>query len=178
MKCIYEEIAGIAEKYLGIGEIGTNDGFNNKEFEQNMISVGWKREQAWCTYFAELVWKEAYRNYKQQSILNELDMLFSGSATATYNSFSKSNWEVGPIPMLGSIVIFQKYKLGKPTWMGHAGIVIGNDDKIFFSIEGNTGNGANNRDGDGIYDKKRPLDFSKKENGLVLINFIYPKQIV
>ena len=58
---IGDKIVEIAMNYLGQEEVSGNMGFEDDEFEKKMKAVGWEKGQAWCAYFAELVWKEAYK---------------------------------------------------------------------------------------------------------------------
>ena len=79
-----EEIVKIAKKYIGQTETQNNSGFNDKLFEQRMKDTGWIKGASWCSFFCELVWKEAYVG---TPIFNEIEKLFSGSATATFKNF-------------------------------------------------------------------------------------------
>jgi hypothetical protein len=75
-------------------------------------------------------------------------------------------------PQVGSIVIWNH--VGTPN--GHTGIVVGlNEDGTFDTIEGNTGPGRNvERNGDGVYRKRRKLVFQGKPKSMVVVGFIDP----
>ena len=163
------KVVEIANSYVGEREKLNNSGFIDSEFEERMDKVGWKTGQAWCAYFSELVWKEAYPDNK------ELDKLFSAGAVATYTNFAASkNFVCDKVPEAGAVVIWQYYKNGMPHWSGHAGIVEFIEGNTIHTIEGNT-NAAGGREGIEVAKKIRPLDFEPKDKGLVLKGFIKPK---
>lgn len=170
---IGKEIVRIAKSYIGKTEKPGNAGFTDAEFEKKMTAVGWIKLQAWCSYFTELVWKEAYSGHPE--ILADLNRLFAASATATYKNFDLDpNWEVGPEPRIGAIAIW-RHGIG---WQGHAGIdtSLGANNK-FATIEGNT-NDMGGREGYIVDDKDtRKLNAPFTKTGLNLIGFIYPKAV-
>ena len=175
---INTRIKVVASLYIGQKEIIGNKGFENAVFEDKMESCGWDVGQAWCAYFTELVWKEAYELYKPE-VIPVLDKLFSAGAVKTFNNFNKSpKFQTSKNPAVGAVVIWQYYKNGKPHWSGHAGIVsesvVGLGNK-FKTIEGNT-NSQGGREGIEVAEKTRLLDFSPKTRGLVLKGFIYPQE--
>ena len=166
-----DKIIEAAYTFLNQKEIPENAGWQDKSFEAKMISIGWRYGQAWCAYFAELVWKYAYAD--NPFMVQRLDALFNGSAMKTYSNFKESEFKVDKTPEKGSVVIWNLFENGEPTWKGHAGIVINCEGVVLSTIEGNTGN-KNQREGDGVYEKTRLLDFINKENGLTLVGFIHP----
>jgi hypothetical protein len=44
-----------ASKYIGIKEIGNNAGFSDKIFEAQMYKTGWRKGQAWCSWFVSFI---------------------------------------------------------------------------------------------------------------------------
>lgn len=176
---IQVSILETAYLYEGYQELEGNSGFKNDIFQQKMEAVGWDKGQAWCSYFAELVWKEAYGKI-DSSIISELDKLFSANAVQTFENFKNAGWETGKIPFAGDIAIWAYYKNGKPKkngiWtLGHAGIVLFKINFGFKAIEGNT-NSEGGREGIEVAEKQRSLDF-KNKNGLRLLGFVKPKEI-
>ena len=172
---INELILYNARKFLGQQEIKGNQGFKDKDFQEKISECGWLKGQAWCAYFAELAWKEAYRVHDKEKV-KILNKLFSAGAVKTYNNFRKSDFIVDKIPEEGSVVIWQNYRDGKPHWTGHAGIVykIYSDDSARFeTIEGNS-NSRGGREGIEVAKQLRELNFEPKERGLVLKGFIHP----
>lgn len=155
----------VAIKYLGQTEKTGNMGFNDPAFEKKMEAVGFSKGQAWCAYFAELVFKEAYSER-----LQELDKLFSASAVQTYRNFRDASYPISNVPQPGMLAIWQMQKDGKPHWSGHAGIVVSvNSVNDFESIEGNT-NDHGGREGYIVARKSRTT--KKVKNGLQVLGFI------
>ena len=180
---IVKEILECALLFDGIKEVGNNEGFEkrffkkyNMTFQELMVTVGWKRGQAWCAYLSELIWKLAYLQF-DVSIVYQLEKLFSGSAVQTYMNFKDSkDFVCSNVPVKGAVVIWVLYKNGKVTNSGHAGIVISVTDTVIETIEGNT-NKSGSREGDQVAKKTKIVDFSLKENGLNLLGFIHPKKV-
>jgi len=167
---IQKIIKAKAISFIGQEEILGNLGFKDSEFQDYMETVGWEEAQAWCAYFAELVWKLAYAEI-DSTYINILDKLFSGSAVATYGNFSKSDFGTSMEAGIGDVVIWQKYKHGKPHWSGHAGIVVDiiNDD-TYKTVEGNT-NDKGGREGYIVSEKE--CDYNNRGT-LRLKGFIKP----
>ena len=171
---IRERIINAATAYLGFTEKPGNSGFTDAGFERRMKEVGWQKSQAWCAYFGELVWKEAYQ--ESFTILKKLNECFSGSATATFRNFDiDGTFPTSQHPSLGALAIY-RYGVG---WQGHLGIVIRVDDldKRLANIEGNT-NSAGGREGFEVAKKGRLIKppFSKK--GLNLVGYVHPIEII
>jgi hypothetical protein len=171
-KELQNKVIDTALGYVGMQEIKGNLGWTSESFESKMESVGWKPTHAWCAYFSELVWSEVYDAH---GVSSELDDLFSGSATKTYRQFEGAGWNVGTVPVPGSVVIWRLVKGGKPSWKGHAGILIDFNDAYMTTVEGNT-NADGSREGEVVAKKRRKYHF-KVNNGLELVGFIYPPGI-
>ena len=162
------QAATVARQYIGEHEKPQNSGFMSSTFEVKMKSVGWDRGQAWCAYFTELVWKEAFPDYFQL-----LDELFSASAVNNWKIFSNHRDFICDREFrIGCLCIWQMYMNGKPHWTGHMGI--GSSlivPENFLSIEGNT-NSYGGREGVEVAERNRSLNFEPKEHGLVLLGFV------
>lgn len=156
----------VASQYIGQTEIKGNMGFKDPCFEEKMKAVGFQDGHAWCAYFTELVFKEAYPEK-----FDELDKLFSASAVQTFKNFQKASYLIGNVPQKDSLVIWQTMKEGRPHWTGHAAIVskVINQD-TFESIEGNT-NLAGSREGIMVNTRTRKV-LPEIKNGLKVIGFI------
>jgi hypothetical protein len=168
------KIISTAKNYVGMQEIKGNLGWTDSWFEEKMEQVGWKATHAWCAYFTELVWSEVYDEITDHR--KKLDTYFSGSATRTYRKFKNAGWEVGKQPLPGAVVIWCNVKNGEEQWTGHAGIVTAVHDDHIETVEGNT-NAAGSREGEVVAEKTRKYKW-KVENGLQLVGFIYPPNIV
>lgn len=165
-------IKDCALKYVGQKEKVNNSGFKDSEFENRMKAVGFNSGQAWCSYFSELVWKEVY-SIQRPEIIQELDKLFSASATATWKNFDLDpTYMTSNVPVVGSLVVWRH----GTDWKGHIGIVTEITGTGFKSVEGNT-NAAGGREGIEVAVKDRKLDYTVKANQLNLIGFILPKLI-
>lgn len=155
----------IAKKDLGKKEKPGNGGWYDEYLQKEMEKDGWSKGMAWCAFIVEKWVEEAYP-WKEEA----LDKLFSGSAVLTFRNFKKAGYKISKTPVLGSIVVWQKYKQGVPHWSGHAGIVSEViSDKEFKSIEGNT-NSKGSREGNIVAEKHRKI--MKFETGLNVLGFI------
>src|SRR5690606_36384354 len=158
--------AHVAHKYLGRTEKPGNSGFTDADFERRMKETGWQKGQAWCAYFAELVFKEALPEK-----FDEFDRLFSGSAVQTFNNFINAGYKASSIPQLGHLAIWQRCNDGKWHWSGHVGIVSAvMNNHSFITIEGNT-NDRGGREGYIVAEHVR-LTTSRPKFGLHLKGFI------
>jgi hypothetical protein len=154
-----------ARKDLGKKEKPGNGGWYDQYLEKDMKADGWSKGMAWCAFIVEKWAEQAYPNQEKK-----LDKLFSGSAVLTFKNFQKAGYKISKTPVLGSIVIWQKYQGGVPHWSGHAGIVSEViSDREFTSIEGNT-NAAGGREGNVVAEKHRKI--VKLDTGLNVLGFI------
>jgi hypothetical protein len=162
------KIIQVASKYLGQKE-GSGNTFDAQTPLGKLVkAAGQNNGEAWCAYFAEGVCLEAYPERKDQ-----IQKLFSASAVQTFARFKDAKFVISQYPVLGSIVIWQRFKEGQPTWQGHVGIVSKVISNVNFeSIEGNT-NSAGSREGDSVQVKKR--DTIRKDHGLNVLGFIVLK---
>lgn len=155
----------VARKYVGMKENEGNKFDESTILGQALHKAGQKDGEAWCAYFAEAVFCEAFPDR-----IHELRKLFSASAVQTFNNFQTEKFPVTDTPITGSLVIWRRYKDGKEQWQGHVGIVSKvNPDGSFYSIEGNT-NSAGSREGDSVQEKlRKPI---KTDNGLNILGFV------
>lgn len=154
-----------AKKYIGQKEGAGNKFDENTPLGKILKEAGHKDGEAWCCYFAEAVFCESFPAQNA-----ELRKLFSASTIQTFQNFKEAGYEVTDIPKVGSLVIWQRYKDGKPTWQGHAALVTKvNPDGSFQTIEGNT-NSAGSREGDSVQEKVRKI--IRTENGLNVLGFV------
>lgn len=161
-----DEIVKKALSFVGQKENGANNsGFEDPEFEELLRSFGWLPGQNWCAY--------AQMAVLQGLIPEDKFKLLSPSVNSIYWNFKSYNKKcIVKTVEIGHLAIFQVYKNGKPTWMGHIGLVTSIvDDITFKSAEGN-GNSKGGSRGDEFVNIPRKLDFSPKKNGLVLRELI------
>lgn len=150
-----------AKRWLNVVERGGN---NRGEIIQMFQKAADNRAngEPWCAAFVyycvdmtrQLLW---HLSYRVDRVLPQTEHCLT-MWRMTPPEFKAQN------PSLGHVVIWQ---LGS-SMNGHCGIVIGSDKDHFFTIEGNTGSG-DQREGDGVYLKKRPRGgFGKfKEVGFI-----------
>jgi len=137
-----------------------------KDLGEILLKAGQKDGEAWCCYFAEAIFCEAY----PQSEVS-LRKLFSASCVQTFKNFTAKGFSTGMIPKPNALMIMQNYKDGAPLMTGHAGIVDSvNQDGTWYSIEGNTNDGGS-REGDSVQLKHRAN--IRKLKGLNLLGFVY-----
>lgn len=171
---VNERILRIAASYIGKDEESGNMGWVDEEFEKKMTDRGWKRSEAWCAYFAELVWHEAYA--LNLPVQLDISKLFSGSAVETFRNFSKeSDWKVDHTPEPGAIAVFQKYKDGEPHWSGHVAIVEKEVNGVICTIDGNS-NPSGGREGYTVARVQRVMNFKPIASGMILLGFIHPQK--
>jgi hypothetical protein len=161
------DVIRVASSYVGQTETPNNSGFKDSVFQKKMEEVGWEKTLAWCSYFAELVFKEAACDAETKK---KLGKLFSGSATTTYKNFElDGTYKTGKEPKPGALAIY-RHGTG---WQGHAAIVVGIPDKtIFKTVEGNT-NDVGGREGYIVARKNRYWKKPFTPTGLNLVGFIY-----
>lgn len=169
---IGDRIAQIAKSYIGQTEIPGNKGFTNKEFQKKMEAVGFKMTNAWCMFFCELVWKEAYG--AKHSLFTAIDKLFSASALSSYYNFSGADgWLVDKNPAVGAVMCF-KHGIDPRKWEGHGCIVTDLlTDKKVKTVDGNT-NDQGGREGYIVAQKTRSYGNPPTAKGLNFLGFIHP----
>lgn len=167
---IRNAIVRIAKGYIGQREIGTNEKFVSTDFENKMKSVGWSRGNAWCNFFADLVWKEAYQEVGSKNPkINEFylnlfnsftpgRMPLAGSCETTFRNMKAKGYAEEYIPgrtiiKPGDMIFY------KQSHISIAGAVSKNG---FESIDGNYG-----QEGDGKvnYQALRTNKYIEKYHG-------------
>jgi hypothetical protein len=158
-----------ARKYIGQKELPgnkfTDDPKVSGDLGERIKKAGQKDGEAWCAYFVEAVLRESFPDRS-----TEIDKYISASAVKTFENLEKAGYTISKKPVVGYIVVWQKYKGGKPTWQGHIGFCsqVINDNK-FKSIDGNT-TGEGSREGNQVAEK--PGSLSVKSDGLNVMGFI------
>ncbi len=157
----------IAKEYLGKLEKPLNTGFQDPEFEKDMITLGeWANGYSWCCCFSQICFRKAY-----PELSTELKKLFDPGTITTFQNFKKAGYVISSIPVAGNLVIWQDYKDGKGTDHGHAGIVTEVLSNFTFkSIEGNTSGDKPTRNGDRVAIHTHST--GHKPDGLNVLGFI------
>jgi len=156
-------LAAVAKTHIGITEQGGDNRGQMVERFQKAVD-GRAMSEAWCLAF---VW---HCIYQAQYLLQEIMMQTFAILPRTYpTEHVQTMWRKSPKiqriyePAPGALFIWGHYKFGKATGAGHLGIitqVLGNNEVK--TVEGNTGkpNGEVIRDGDGVYEKVRNINYS------------------
>lgn len=158
----------LVRKYEGVTELPPNKGFKQTWFQKQMQKIGWYIGAPWCSFAVKVFWTELHGEQQAKGI--------SGSALKTYLKFEQFK---NAKPEVGGLVVWRMYKKGKPTSMGHIGLVVDVDgDFTYDSLEGNT-SAKLERDGQGIFLKTHTIKWEStsrlkesKKTGLVLLGFI------
>lgn len=157
--------------YVGRTEKKGNSGFHDAGFQKEMEAAGWYNGGAWCAFWANMVWRKAFKS--NEALYKLTAKLDSGSAMQTFKNYQKDGtFETGDTPRLGAKVIWSNGK--GPS--GHQGIVIGVNlaTNTMTTVEGNT-NAAGSREGDCVAIKLRTIERPFKETGLNVVGYVYPQ---
>ena len=171
---IADEIIKIATAYAyaGIKEIEPNQGFTDKNYQKDILGVGWYPSAEWCAFSAILDWKKGYVNNPE--IWAKFNLLKSGNSQEMLKNCRRDVfWPTGEIPRPGCIVIWQN---GNSFVSGHAGVCIGVNGNHFTTVEGNTipaGNPGNEREGYTIAVHVHTLGLPHVQSGLNYDRSIY-----
>ena len=143
-----------SEQFVGVKEEGgNNQNFSNLELKGLLLSAGWKRGQAWCSYMVKALLDDCLipntiTGWSPTSY-NKNDVIY------TNGKFKKDHNENDILVMSLS---YNKFKKDKARFkgIGHTGIVGEIRQTNVLTYEGNTSDDGG-RDGDGFYKKIRPL---------------------
>ncbi len=174
MSNFIQNIVSVSMAHVNQQETKNNSGFKDPNFEKKMKWVGWLKGHPWCSYFVELVYKEAnIKTSNSKEIEALLDSLFSGSVAKTFNNFktfiAKNNkfFKISNTPKKGSIVIWRSKT--NPLF-GHTAVIVDvKSNNEFVTVEGNT-NDEGGREGYEVAVRKRNMS----GNGYKLVGFIEP----
>jgi hypothetical protein len=163
-------IVRIAKSYIGQTALDGDKGFENAEFQSKMQSVGWTIGSAWCNYFADLVWKEAYQEVgaKNPTVKNTFlntfksfnpgSMPLTGYSPTTFSNMKKLGYAEDYIPKRtiikpGDIVYYS---------ISHISIAGTVNENGFESIDGNYGS---TQGGSVRYQALRTEGYATREHG-------------
>lgn len=164
---IGERIINVANSYLINNNIAQSDNYNSYWLREKKDAFGWNDAYATHSYFAEIVWKEAYGIDSRES--QWIDKLFSPSPIATHTNFRGSkHFRTGISPHLGAIAVWRN------GWHGYMGIVstVYPDGNLFDMIIGQWENGKVRVN----LHFSRDADTEYKKDGYNLVGFVYPKE--
>ncbi len=182
-KEIGARIVVAAAPFVGLTEIRSNDKWDNLSTKQHdpiadelraaLVRVGWQSGWPYCAAFCEAVWSIAYQGRAE---LDKVRKMLTPGCLLSWRNAVESGW-TSTHPQVGAIGIMRKGE----SESGHAFIVRAVQGLDLYTIEGNTspapGSPEADREGDGVYAKKRILSF-KPTSQLHLIGFILPCKAV
>lgn len=163
-------ITNVAAGYVGYQEIQQNQGFEHPVFQKLIKQMEWMPGLSWCSFFCELVYYEVYDHLR-----DEIEDIFSASATQTWLNFKRSDWTTSNVPVNGALAVWQKYQRGKADWRGHIAVVESFTKDTITTIDGNS-NSDGSSNGYEVARVKRVMNWNEN-NGLRLLGFIIPKEI-
>ena len=136
------------------------------ELRAALVATGWQPGWPYCAALVEACWRAGYRGRPELPVICQS---ITPSAMGTFENFERLG-RITKRPEPGAIMLMQHGN----SWQGHAGIVRALEGNTLVTYEGNTSPGAGlSREGDGVYLKRKPLDFTKK-SGLWLRGFVNP----
>jgi len=128
-----------ANRFVGVEEIGNNQGFFNPTFQKLLQNVGWKPGNQWCGFFAKMVYTNSLKP-KHKELAKKL---MNGSTQLTLKNFKNDKsglFEISDKPKKGGLVIWQSLK---DKTRGHIGVIAKTfRNKGFQTIEGNSNIGG------------------------------------
>jgi hypothetical protein len=163
------KVLEISRKYLGNQELPGNKFIDDPKVEKDLGELikkaGQNDGEAWCCYFAEAMFCEAFPEQEAK-----LRKLFSASCVKTFENFVRAGYTVSQKPVKGALAIYRKCTNGMATVKGHAGICEEvYSDTTYRNIEGNT-TAAGVREGKYVNEKDRTTKMVA--TGLNLMGFI------
>jgi hypothetical protein len=160
--------------YLKNGKLAENAKFVDATFQAMLKGVGWIDGLAWCAFFVK-VFLMSFYSFDSAWINKNLT---GGALNNLYtiealNSRGFKTWVASRKndPQIGDIVV---WKSTTDSSKGHTGIITAIDSSSWTTIEGNTAAKKEDREGDLVASKTRPISTSKigyKGGGLQLLGF-------
>lgn len=160
--------------YLKNGILAENVKFVDATFQSMLKGVGWSTGAAWCAYFVKVflmsfysfdaAWLAKNITGSAQGNLNHIEDLNS-KGFKTWVASTKND------PQIGDIVV---WKSTTDSSKGHTGIITAINSSTWSTIEGNTAAKKEDREGDLVAAKTRPISTSKigyRGGGLQLLGF-------
>ena len=158
-----------AKKYVGIRELGNNNGWDNTDFQQKMVAVGWKNGEQWCAYFVKMILLEISKGKAAEFFKKAA----SANTQITWNNFQTPSkyHEVSQKPSKGALIIYQG--ISDPSH-GHIEIYAGpGKNGAYKVISGNT---YFTEGGQGVVMKERAANDMQKQ-GLKILGYIKIKKL-
>jgi hypothetical protein len=169
-----------ASRFLGLTELVENRKWDllatpghdaiADELVRILTVAGWQPSWPYCIAFIEAVWRNAYADAPNLQLA--IAQILTPHCLRSWRNAIERGW-TSVRPIRGAIGIMRNGS----TDHGHAFLVESIGDGFVRTIEANTspnsGTAEADRNGDGIYRKKRQLSFTPTA-GLYLLGFILP----
>jgi len=145
-----------AKRWQGFTETGGDN--RGQVVEMFQKAVGSASGESWCVSFIQYCVKMVDALAAQCRLTSPV-IKNSLVSTESVLALWSGSPHAGVAPAPGTIVLWEHYKDGKRTGLGHAGIVLSLAGGRMTTIEGNTSpsNAVVERNGDGVYVKDRPI---------------------
>lgn len=153
-----------ASRYIGVIEEGGDNRGPDVEMFQRAVD-GRAQGEAWCMSALQFWLMETERQFDITSgVFPSEHCLTVWNRTPVSRRFKH--------PQKGDIIIYQYFKNDRPTSSGHTGLVKEVLGSSIITVEGNTGPGTGvEREGDGVYEKKRSIFGS---SSMKIVGYIRP----
>jgi len=171
-------IRDAARQYAGLTEISPNqlwDDLKTKgpdaraaKLKKSLVAAGHLGKNAYCMTFCKAVYMEVFPEGTEARKL--ISKMLNPGVVPSYNNCKKNKY-ITTEPQIGAIYFMQKGSTG----MGHAGLVMEDLGGSMLVCDGNTSpaptSAEADRNGDGVYEKKRPAIITEPKSGLWLMGF-------
>lgn len=148
-----------AEKWTFVRESGRSNCGKEVEMFQGALGFPVVR-QPWCLAFVQYCVHQVDKNYVEELGFDICPtQIYHTQHVMTLWNKTPKNMRMNNGPEMGYLMVWEHWKDGRPTGMGHVGIVVNViDGNTMECIEGNTGPGVGvQRTGDGVYRKTRVI---------------------
>jgi hypothetical protein len=161
-----EYLINIASSYVGVTEEGGDNKGAQVELFQKAVD-GVANGESWCLCFIQYCVKKAQEKFYQDFGIDVKTILYPTEHVLTLWNKTDYKYRLKEMPHSACIILWQHYVQGKPTNMGHAGIIESLvNNSLVKTIEGNTSASSNlnqiERNGDGVYYKIRHIDSNSR----------------
>jgi len=148
-------VRATAASFVGVKESGgNNQGFTDRDLQNQLYKQGWRPGYAWCAFFVKAMLHDCGVDNTitgwSPSAYNTKDVIFTDGRF--YNSFRDGD-------VLVATFTYSQFRKSRFKGIGHTGIVDRVGEYSIRTIEGNTNEQGmrDSRSRDGVYVKIRPL---------------------
>jgi hypothetical protein len=144
------------QRWVGVTEVGGDNSGQIVEMFQKSVD-GKAQREAWCLSFIFFCIQEVDK-LANSIFLQSLHPTLLKPTKHCMTLFRASKPQILKTPEVGSIMLWEYVRNGKPTDQGHAEVVLEVHQDHVVTVGGNTSDGQQvNRDGDGVYKRVRSV---------------------